>query len=349
MNIDSTIAEKNVSIATEYYKLMYSNGLQETIENPDKRKYAGGSTGFIPFKISFTLDGISGFKIYQKLRVNSSFLPQGYTNTLDLIVTGVDHKLSNNDWETNVNCVVIPKFEDYDKIITTSNFTYIKPQSIQNNPSTNTISSNNTANDASSWADRVVAATKEVFPNVASSGESSMCGKYTGDIAQHIINQIIDANLAPGKSKISTGGGWGHAWSPNFYKNALNTGFYELKQSWTVAGSNTLTPKETENLLFSEINKNAEYGDIVQYYLSDGNSGGNKSGIGRGGGPVYHTQIFTGKFAKGIKDGHGKVGGGWSSSWPANYGTPFVYRSKPYLANDKFEVYWLRVKDEYRK
>jgi len=127
MNIDSTIAEKNVSIATEYYKLIYSNGLQETIENPDKRKYTGGGTGFIPFKVSFTLDGISGFKIYQKLRVNSSFLPFNYTSTLDFIITGLNHKLSNNDWETSIECVVIPKFEDYDKIITTNNFTYVKP------------------------------------------------------------------------------------------------------------------------------------------------------------------------------------------------------------------------------
>jgi hypothetical protein len=130
MNIDSTIAEKNVSIATEYYKLMYSNGLQETITNPDKRTYTGGSTGFIPFKISFTLDGISGFKVYQKLRVNTSFLPFNYAKTLDFIITGLNHKLSNNDWETNVECVVIPKFEDYDKIITTGNFTYVKPPSI---------------------------------------------------------------------------------------------------------------------------------------------------------------------------------------------------------------------------
>jgi len=135
MNIDSTIAEKNVSIATEYYKLLYSDKFNKANE-----QFIGGSTGFIPFKISFTLDGISGFKIYQKLKINTSFLPIGYPTSLNFIVTGVDHKLSNNDWETNVNCVLIPKFEEFDKIITTNNFTYVKPQSIQNNPPTNTIS-----------------------------------------------------------------------------------------------------------------------------------------------------------------------------------------------------------------
>jgi hypothetical protein len=345
MKVDSTITEKNLSIVSEYYRLYYEVGHQEI--SAGNREYSGGSTGFIPIKLSFTLDGISGFKIYQKLQVNTNFLPVGYAESMEFIVTGVEHKLKDNDWETDIKCVMIPKFEEYTKVLTTDLYSYVKPQPIA--PiKTSGVATNNTANDVSSWADRVVAATKEVFTNLSTSGESSACARYTSDIAQHIINQIIDANLAPGKNKIPTGGGWGDAWNPSFYKNALNTGFYELKQSWTVAGSNTLTPTETQNLLFSEINKNAEYGDIVQYYLSDGTSGGNKSGVNRDG-AVYHTQIFTGKLARGIKDGHGSIGGGWSSSWPSNYGTPFVYRSRPYIANDKFEVYWLRVKDEYRK
>jgi hypothetical protein len=346
MKVDSTITEKNLSIVSEYYRLYYNAGQEEVIAK--NRKYVGGSIGFIPIKLNVTLDGISGLKIYQKIQFNTNFLPVEYAESIEFIIVGVEHKLKDNDWETDIKCVMIPKFEEYTKILTTDLYTYIKPQTTTplKTPGNAT---NNVADDTSSWADRVVAAAKEVFPNVASSGESTLCAQYASNVAQHLINQIIDAGFAPGKNKISTGGGWGNAWDPNFYKTALNTGFYELKQSWTVAESNTLTPTETKTLLFSEINKNAEYGDIVQYYLSDGNSGGNKSGVNRGTGPVYHTQIFTGKLARGIKDGHGDIGGGWSSSWPANYGTPFVYGSKPYQAGDKFEVYWLRIKDEYRK
>jgi predicted chitinase len=48
-------------------------------------------------------------KIYNKLHINTSFLPKAYGNTLDLIVTGVSHKLSNNDWETEIEATVIPK------------------------------------------------------------------------------------------------------------------------------------------------------------------------------------------------------------------------------------------------
>ena len=67
-----------------------------------------------------------------------------------------------------------------------------------------------------------------------------------------------------------------------------------------------------------------------------------------GRGSLPYPNIYR-KTSQRDKDGYGSTGGGWSSSWPSNYGTPFVYRSRPYIANDKFEVYWLRVKDEYRK
>jgi hypothetical protein len=311
----------------------------------------GGGTGFIPFKISITLDGISGFKIYQKLQVNTRFLPAGYAESIDFIITGVDHKLKDNDWETEVKCVMIPKFEEYTQIITTDLYSYVKSQPPKPITSPSGPAATNNADNTSAWSDKVVKAGQEVFPNISTSGERGACAKWTADLAQHLINIIIDSGLAPGKSKIGTGGNWGHAWDANFSKNAINTGFYELKQSWTLADNTALTPSETKTLLNQTINPNAEYGDIVQYYVSDGTVGGNTRGVDRPPGePVYHTEIYTGKLAQGIKDGSGiGIGIGWSSSWPGNYGGAFVYSSRPYLADDKFEIYWLRVKDEYRK
>jgi hypothetical protein len=55
------------------------------------------------------MDGLSGIKIYNKLNVDTRFLPRAYGDNLDLIVTGVSHKLSNNDWETDIEATVIPK------------------------------------------------------------------------------------------------------------------------------------------------------------------------------------------------------------------------------------------------
>jgi hypothetical protein len=93
------IIEGNISIVTEYYKYLLSK----------EKSTSGGTIGFIPFKLSMTMDGLSGIKIYNKLNVNTEFLPKAYGKNMDLIITGVSHKLSNNDWETDLETTVIPK------------------------------------------------------------------------------------------------------------------------------------------------------------------------------------------------------------------------------------------------
>jgi hypothetical protein len=94
--------EKNISIVTEYYKWLIA-------KNAEDSTVSGGTVGFIPFKLGLTLDGISGIKIYNVLRVNTEFLPKAYGKSVDLIVTGVSHRLNNNDWETSIESTVIPK------------------------------------------------------------------------------------------------------------------------------------------------------------------------------------------------------------------------------------------------
>jgi hypothetical protein len=111
---DSTIA-KNIAVATEYFKAYYPIAYRE-------KKFSGGTTGFIPFNIEFTIDGLSGIKIYNKLRIDTSFLPNGYPLTLDFIVTGVEHKLKDGDWETLIKVTLIPKLESTEVVVTTANF-----------------------------------------------------------------------------------------------------------------------------------------------------------------------------------------------------------------------------------
>jgi hypothetical protein len=114
--VDSKINE-NLEIATEYFKALVSYN-QKDAEN--KLKKSAGSIGFIPYNISFTMDGISGIKIYNELSLDTSFLPAGYTKTTDFIVTGVDHKVQNGDWETNVNVTLIPRTSPIENNITGS-------------------------------------------------------------------------------------------------------------------------------------------------------------------------------------------------------------------------------------
>ena len=100
-DINSDIVEQNLSIVTEFYKYIIAKAGQKTQQ--------AGTIGFIPFKLGITMDGISGIKIYNKLEVNSRFLPTKYGDTLNFIITGVSHRLQDNDWETVLETIVMPK------------------------------------------------------------------------------------------------------------------------------------------------------------------------------------------------------------------------------------------------
>jgi hypothetical protein len=63
------------------------------------------SIGFLPFNLKIDMDGIGGIKIYNKVKINTKFLPSNYPETLDFIITGVNHKLSGNDWTTSLETI----------------------------------------------------------------------------------------------------------------------------------------------------------------------------------------------------------------------------------------------------
>ena len=122
---DNSTISRNLAIAAEYFKAYYAVAYKET-------KLSGGTTGFIPFNIEFTIDGLSGIKIYNKLRIDTSFLPNGYPLTLDFIVTGIEHKLKDGDWETIIKVTLIPKLEATEVVVITANFVAAKfPDPVQ--------------------------------------------------------------------------------------------------------------------------------------------------------------------------------------------------------------------------
>ena len=116
--------EGNISIGTEFFKYLVAKNKSST----------GGTIGFIPFKISFTMDGLSGIKIYNKLNIDTRFLPKAYGDNLDLIVTGVSHKLSNSDWETDIEATVIPKTKTGGSVVVTSQDVQQVIQEVKNAP-----------------------------------------------------------------------------------------------------------------------------------------------------------------------------------------------------------------------
>jgi hypothetical protein len=104
-NINEELIGLNKSVASNYY--IYAQ-TETSNENPNPNAIES-SIGFIPFNLKLEMDGLSGIKIYNKVKVNTSFLPSNYGNTLDFIVTGVNHKLSGNEWVTNLDTIATTK------------------------------------------------------------------------------------------------------------------------------------------------------------------------------------------------------------------------------------------------
>ena len=70
------------------------------------------SPAFLPLNFNLTLDGISGLKIYQSFRANSNFLPYPFPESLEFLIKGVSHKISNNVWTTTIDSLSVPLSEE---------------------------------------------------------------------------------------------------------------------------------------------------------------------------------------------------------------------------------------------
>ena len=88
------------------FKLYKSRLDQYQFEALDKTT---GSTGFIPVTLGLTFDGLGGIKIYNKIKVNQKALPASYPSALKFVVDGLNHKVDNNKWTTNVTTISQPR------------------------------------------------------------------------------------------------------------------------------------------------------------------------------------------------------------------------------------------------
>lgn len=117
--LSDEIIDQNVATVTEFYR--YCNAkLQELDE-----KYASPSKGFVPISLNATVDGISGVKIYNEINVDTRFLPSNYPEALRFIITQVNHKISDNDWETSFETVAITNSENDNSKIYKPNTTFV--------------------------------------------------------------------------------------------------------------------------------------------------------------------------------------------------------------------------------
>jgi hypothetical protein len=73
-------------------------------------------TGFIPFNLSLTMDGLSGMKIYSKFLIDTQVLPANYPDNADFLIKNIIHKIENNKWFTTLESIVISKGSTDDSV-----------------------------------------------------------------------------------------------------------------------------------------------------------------------------------------------------------------------------------------
>ena len=105
LTINSEFIDTNRNITDSYFKYAQA---ETTLSNYDSGSNQGiieSSIGFLPINLKVNMDGLGGIRIYDFVKINTSFLPSNYPETLEFICTGVNHVLSNNDWTTNLKTI----------------------------------------------------------------------------------------------------------------------------------------------------------------------------------------------------------------------------------------------------
>ena len=65
-----------------------------------KQKKSSGTMGFIPVSVGLSLDGLSGLKLLNGIKVDTSYLPSNYPETMLFFISKLAHKVENNIWTT---------------------------------------------------------------------------------------------------------------------------------------------------------------------------------------------------------------------------------------------------------
>lgn len=124
--------EQNISSGTSFYQYLIASA--SAVSN--NTRPVTNIQGFLPITLDVSLDGISGPKIYQKLNVDTEFLPNNYPEAMNFIIRGVSHTLQDNQWSTKLltlatsqisnEPVYLPKFKYDVGVISSLTADYVK-------------------------------------------------------------------------------------------------------------------------------------------------------------------------------------------------------------------------------
>ena len=89
--------------------ITYRRQLRELDAKISGTNTSAPGTGFIPFNLSLTMDGLSGMKIYNKFLIDTDALPANYPKTSEFLIKNIVHRIENNKWNTVLESIVISK------------------------------------------------------------------------------------------------------------------------------------------------------------------------------------------------------------------------------------------------
>ena len=302
------------------------NQAKSTLEKQKTDPSAGSAkTGFLPFNLNFTIDGISGIKIYQRFRVGTEYLPPNYPTSIEFLIIGITHEIKENQWITHIDSVAIPKNPlngNFEETVLED-----RPPTMDPIPTKQATPVKSSSGPAPTLKQAVKDQANYFFGNF---GESKLCARYAYNIAYNLKKYITtnSTKAIPQTIQYSANAdqlAWRTAVNRLDFYEQVDLGYMNLTQLKAWTDSSTFN-----------------YGDILNYYAP-----------GHSGETNMHAQIYTGDiFSLGksydeIKKGlatSSRGNSGWSSSTKTNYGKKIVYDN-----SYTFKVFYFKVKSQYIK
>jgi hypothetical protein len=298
----------------------------EAAKNPciDLFKYEVGAltnqdiipgVGFLPIDLELTMDGLSGMKLFESYTADDRLLPANYRDRIQFIITGISHKIANNDWTTTVTSISGPKWDGVvakeapNITVLTSNANTTQQSATSPSPSPSTIlppGSSTTENQKSLIKQAADATYVNTPPDAQNVGEPYMCGRGTYNVARNLVELQKGRSATQGQN-IRAGG---NANSSDYWNKLVALGYTQYNVG------NNLTKTQIKDYINNGVpdtsgaNQPWVEGDVIVYYSSD-----NKK---------FHTQIYVGDWNTSK----------WACDRKNNYGTGFVYSNpKKYPQN----------------
>jgi|MDSV01.1.fsa_nt_gb hypothetical protein len=259
---------------------------------------------FLPFTFNMTIDGLSGMKLYEKFLITDDVLPPSYDReSVDLQIRGLNHSIDPSAWTTQVEAFSVPANKNLAapkrpaQLLSEDTTQY-------GTGGTGGALPNTVLNAAPESTDPTSVARfdamKKSFNGVfgRDGAVSGMCAQWSYNLAVNYVEFLNGRSLS--NPKLRAGGNANQ--NNEFFNNLTKIGY-------TKTVSTGLSRAQVNNQLKTTT---WGYGDVVVYYANDGDINASHRKYG-------HAQIYVGSL----------VGSKWSTSTVDNYGTDFVYRSRP--------------------